>query len=119
QFLFLPCELQQGHHQDGLTSECGVPFYKAFTIGQFSLIRDREKKNAIMFPGGEHRVKGELWAIVSNHIPKLDRYKSNGVQFLREKLDVLVPYSRIRDGESKQTMIKLPAWAYKAIPEFW
>lgn len=126
--LFLPCELQQGHRSAKVTSECGLELCNAFTLNKFQMFRDREKGSAVVLPPqssfpASHRVKGELWAIIPNCISVLDRYKKNGVECSRTKVDVLVPYRRVThtDEATKDTstIFKLTAWTYQGIPEHW
>lgn len=123
QLLFLPCELQEEHTKGALSAEGGLCLFKAFTINKFSLLRNREDNSAIFLDEPRFRIKGEVWAMCSQHYSILDNYKENGVRCTRKHVDVIVPYSRVTKSDAasevRRTMSKLSAWVYEGRPEFW
>lgn len=85
------------------------------------------------------RIQGELYATYSSHIPILDIYYQNGVEFERRRVKILRPWRHIvraKDGfplngqhlesfkargivHSMRGCTVLDAWMYTAIPEYW
>jgi hypothetical protein len=70
------------------------------------------------------RIKGRLYKVRSDIMFVLDRHKKNGVEFLREKVDVLVPY-RLFNGTvsgfnrlSDEYVEDGKAWMYFGKSEF-
>jgi len=74
------------------------------------------------------RIKGELFKVNSSRILELDEYKSNGVEFRRKRVEVLIPYRHIkrivnRDHNYEQVITdhvaKLEAWMYIGRYKYW
>ena len=71
------------------------------------------------------RIKGELYALPSHYIWKvLDIEKENGLQFVRKRVSITVPWREVRyDGLlpfiSKDYIRTIRAWMYVARPEYW
>lgn len=123
QLLFLPCELQKGHVKEELSAEGGVCLFKGFTLNKFTLYRNREDNSAVFLGEESHRVKGEVWAMSSPYLSVLDKYKENRVRCDRKRIELLIPYSRVRRSdeasEVRTTIEKIGAWVYEGRPEYW
>lgn len=85
------------------------------------------------------KIAGELHAVESEHFTKLDELKQNGVQFLRQRIKLLVPWREMPlsewkdvDGRPLPLALKgktgvlsservhiIEAWMYVGIPEYW
>lgn len=69
------------------------------------------------------RIKGELMLIASSHIPTLDKYKQNGVEFVRKRIRLVIPYVTVEhtgDGPVKKTRHTLvTAWMYVGVKAYW
>ena len=123
QLLFLPCELQERHLHGELASKGGTPLFKAFTKHSFGLYRNRENNRAILLEEPKHTVKGELWAISSDHYSSLDNYKENGYTCQRRRVEIVVPYTRHlrmeRATKVQSELCNLISWVYVGIPKYW
>ena len=106
---------------------CAWP--SAFAEPRYSLWREIETGKVIPLPKGyvnspQSLVKGEIWSIFADRIPKLDKYKTNGVQFIRKRVKIIVPYIEVREtygyGKHSVNMIKsVTCWFYEGLTSFW
>lgn len=150
QMVFVYDELRRdGHQYKDLLSEHSAYAGTAFTKWNYTLLRQElgEASRGIMLDANytypkARKVKGEVLFVESKRISWLDTYKENGIQFLRQKIVVLVPYydqvrlpSLQEGGRHKseyeavfgqgRVNVKVPkmqehhVWAYMAIPEYW
>lgn len=62
-----------------------------------------------------HRVRGELFQVPSKHINNLDNYRENGVQFVRKKVRLILPFLNEEGLGVQNTM----AYAYIGKNEAW
>ena len=69
------------------------------------------------------RIAGELYLINSYRIKDLDEFMSNGVEFRRKQVQVLVPYARKTyvhgDPVDIQAVAKVSAWMYIGRYKYW
>lgn len=69
------------------------------------------------------KVKGELFKIRSAHIPVLDSYRENGVQFERKRVLLIVPFRKgpslgsLYDGYLHVRILR--AWMYVGLRPYW
>lgn len=82
-------------------------------------------------------VKGEIFFVETNHIPKIDQYMMNGTQFRRELITIRVPITqkvRFKDKSLAEKALGIPlessyvifkrekfikAWTYVGKPSLW
>jgi len=140
--VFVYNECQENHYKRYLVDQgrfCGT----MFTVGRYTLFKKR--KYVIGNPDGEvivHqsfpimvedkwprieqlRVKGEVWAIDSQDLTKLDDYMLNGVEFERTRIEVVYPhfYKWVdAEGNNRRSELKHSfhmAYAYVGIGDYW
>jgi gamma-glutamylcyclotransferase (GGCT)/AIG2-like uncharacterized protein YtfP len=122
--------LEYGELQDGLPSHDLItrhPLCHAFTVETFSLW----KKNDIIIPTAialklnfedpriamiAHKIKirGELYKCTTADLIELDKYRHEGVQFERRRINIVLPILD-KDFEPKRAN----AWVYVGKREFW
>jgi len=102
-WLFVPDEMQRGHHKNELIREC-EPYENdvAYTQGKFMLLRhDLGKRSTALafatdlnYQNGPALlpIKGELVRAHPGLFVDLDKYKLNGVSCYRNLVSVVVPY---------------------------
>lgn len=141
--LFIPDELMRGHSMYGLIDGMSEFRGRCFTaesdyimwkkdVGIDSMAvpmqgpwqRDHLKNFKInggpMFPLS--RICGELYKITNTEFfTKIDRYKQNTKEFLRQRVDILLPYRIKKDKQysTEQHLQPLHAWMYIGIPSYW
>lgn len=64
------------------------------------------------------KIKGELYSIPSSLLAKLDKEKQNGVQFIRRREKLVIPY-RLKGDEGTLRVDFIKAWMYVGVPSFW
>ena len=153
QRLFVPDELQRFHPGEDLLRDYSEPLGHGFTKTQFSMFKTRlGREYGQYYPvivedrfstSPFARIKGELYAVSAGLFSEqLDRYKENGVQFVRKRIIVDIPFRTVRkeleqkvvitaDGKrssrvtgsttntSDLKQIQVKAWMYIASSEFW
>lgn len=80
----------------GFTNEQFVMYKSMLGLHTYPLI---QRKDYIRDPIA--RIKGELYYVAQQQFRELDKVRKNTVEFNRELIDILVPFSRVR---------KLPSW---------
>lgn len=126
--LFVPDEMMVGHRKyDELLNEHSACLHAAFTQNKYTHVLHKlgdQKSYPIMFEENisgmkNVNVKGEVFAVISNHFKKLDDYKLNGVEFIRKRIPLVVPTSHILQGEGNTQIVPnvehiklITAWCY-------
>jgi hypothetical protein len=138
--LFVCDEFMMGLPRHSEISEDAVRCAVAFTSKDFCMWKKKlaEASFPIVLPptGTEHtswkpaRVKGTIYSVPSKTLIKLDTFKLNGVQFSRQRLDVVIPNRRLTVVKGRELRSiawheipvgfdHVPVWAYIGIPQFW
>jgi hypothetical protein len=72
------------------------------------------------------RIKGELYAVTPAQYKELDKYKVNGVHFIRVRVNLDIPYRQLVKTRQDQGTVLLEekiqtvrAWMYVGVPAFW
>ncbi len=91
--LFVYDEWLSDRRQNFVLDNIGVKLTTAFTTGYYEFLIDTRTNQSIAFPS-EHgrRIRGELWIVLSSSLLSLDKLRQNGVQSLRERVDIIDPY---------------------------
>lgn len=155
QTMFLPCDMKRGmRNHDMLANsdsfkDCEF-LGQGYTNKKFVLHRKNlgDHSFPIPLPGidsrevslgmrGAHfsdvsaRVRGELWDIPTELVVEvLDKYKRNGVEFQRQKLQIIYPYKTLvtqlnRDSNleeyqfSGEQIYHYTAWMYVGLEKYW
>lgn len=107
QLLFCPDDVQVGHENYGLISDCSAYLCTGYTERFFNYYQRRHLscRTPVAMEASSPRVsrffppalpiKGELHAIQPRVFLKLDKAKLNGVQFLRKRVSLLVPWKPV------------------------
>lgn len=155
--LFVPDEMQQAHPDHSRLSRHAKQIGSAFTVDTFTLWKERKhvdlkvtraiplriqygKEAFYTSPTAAIRrpVRGELYFVNALTLIKLDRHRENGVRFVRERVEVLMPRTEIHlkknlfgttnAGKPYGEYIKeekrllgspLNVWMYVGVPEYW
>lgn len=148
QLLFVVDRMKTGFSQYEMIAEHSAFVCLAFTQKDFNFyhrklpfIDDLVPLEAVQ-PSGfvpNAKIFGELHAIESLHLAKLDTIKDNGVQFTRTRVPLVVPYREMilgdyQDEEGKSLPVALQgkrgalspqrvhlvkAWMYVGNPDYW
>lgn len=160
QLIFIPDDMMRGKPNNHLIADAGrdgeIPIHPAcFTLERFTFWKkevmkvDAEGKPQVEYTGvplpKEHeptnwlrvrptpaKIKGQLYAILSPRIKKLDIHRQNGVQFIRKRQLITLPYRSVKYNDKPDAVVwdKVPvispecirsveAWMYIGIPEYW
>jgi hypothetical protein len=134
QLLFVCDETMREHREHHLLEVDGVKDHcDAFTVDFFSMFKKKLGLETIAFPLGVRfmtapwaRIRGELYEVPTNVIPNpfclLDTYHENGVQSIRVRVNLIVPYYRRVYGQEPSHKVryeKIRAWMYVGIPLQW
>lgn len=149
QWYFACDETQVGHLKHSLLGECeyGCPGFTQQSFNYWSPetpfvspipLEASGWKNPV--PGWPEiaKIKGQLLKVRPQGLINLDEYRENGVQYLRKKVRIIVPYralKRISDhpdlstedieqeiaglGLTFERVCVIRAWMYVGIPEYW
>lgn len=145
--LFVPDEMQQAHPDHSRLSRHAKQIGTAFTVDTFTLWKERKhvdlkvtrviplriqygKEAFYTSPTAAIRrpVRGELYFVNALTLIKLDRHRENGVRFLRERVEVVMPRTEIALHRTKEGYIKkeqrlrgepFNVWMYVGVPEYW
>lgn len=132
QLIFVYDEMMKLHHKHKMVAEHSVTIGAALTIDKFTLWKKRLGKESYPIPLDGRwsgvprlRIKGELYAVQSNQVKELDKYKVNGIYFLRQRVELAFPYTYIvwTNGDGVRAVgdceRKIEAWMYVGVPDFW
>ena len=120
QLLFVHDDLKVAHKNNELIKDHGKKVGRGFTQDVFDFRVGRFTGCAVPFMSKEGlRVKGELHAIESRHIPVLDNHYRNGVEFARVRINVLVvdrKHQLLSIG-SEEFLKDMPPGCIRTVPE--
>lgn len=138
QFVFVPNEMMSHQHSHHLLGESRFKIAMGFTESKYTFWKQNAGEHTTAIPMqdtykdcSKARIKGEVYLIRSTHIPELDNYHKNGVEFRRELIKVLIPYRRAKNFRPRdraayewlvsrvQFMGELTAWMYTGVPDYW
>lgn len=151
QLIFIPDDMMRGRQNNHLIADAGfngeVPVHPAcFTLERFTfwkkdlglesygipLPKEHIPTNWLRVRPTPAKIKGQLYAILSPRIIKLDIHRQNGLQFRRVRQKITLPYNQVKyntkpDGElwsklpviSPEYIYTVEAWMYVGIPEYW
>ena len=131
QLLFVYDQMMKHHRMyDPMLSEHSFPIATAFTASRnFSLWKKKLGQGSFPIPllipytrVPRARIKGELHSVLSYRFSDLDNYKSNGVEFRRKRVKLLVPYVRQERGVGVNDEVfvqKVEAWMYYGRYTYW
>lgn len=158
--LFVPDECMQAHYDNARLGNNALRICNAVTEETFTLWKQRRKRGANAIPlriqyGKEAfytsptaairlPVMGELYFVSGPTLIKLDHHRENGVKFIRERVKVRWPYTRIQlrrqaflDGKDMPLTHKthhlteyikeeirllsepVDVWMYVGVPSYW
>lgn len=160
--LFVPDECMQAHYDNARLGNNALRICNVVTEDTFTLWKQRRKRGANAIPlriqyGKEAfytspmaairlPVMGELYFVSGPTLIKLDHHRENGVRFIRERVKVRWPYTRIqlrrkafREHEDSQPVLDLKqrplgeyikeeirllsepvdVWMYVGVPGYW
>lgn len=121
--LFIYDEMMKGRLHNVLLGEGSFKIATAVTKDDFYLCKNTEGDSirVIMlrhYPQSSKPVQGELWAIHPSSIITIDKYKVNGVQFKRNKIDVVIPYKKGKVAH-KEFYKTVSVFAYIGRDSYW
>jgi len=80
----------------------------------------------VKWPVEPARVRGELWKIHPEQFILLDSYKQNGIQFRRQRVQVILPAAPVGWRSKAYPIVGdftihgvTPAWTYVGIAQYW
>lgn len=134
--VFIPDEVQVGHHQNYLLGKGVEHIGSAFTVSsEFCMWTRRLGKlsQAVALDNPtstsispQARIKGQLFLVGSDSFISLDNYKENGVHFTRRRVPLLFKYrwQQKSDGGYQVVVderrdLMTDAFMYVGKPEFW
>lgn len=103
-------------------------------LGEYSttfalpMSEDQMLGNTTLF-GAPAKILGQVYAMRADQIKKLDEHLENGIQFVRKRIKIEIPYSyvnrsrdeRIVNGNNapERKLKVIPAWAYIGRLDYW
>lgn len=131
-FLFVADDLKRGHRRHDLL-QGGEFWAQAFTKSSFTLWKHNLGKETFPIPLEQRtrkmdflKIRGEVHLLPTKTVRMLDEYRENGVQFIRKRVRVAIPYQNIRLDEDARVTWKsrtrdqhMMAHMYVGIPEYW
>jgi hypothetical protein len=109
----------------GYTEEEFFFWQKSLGEDSFPVALRNEVSGFCRNPPEKARIRGQLFSIRPYQFTKLDFLKDNQVQFIRERINILVPhYKSIYDKkrpipEIVTSVSTVPAWMYIGVNEYW
>lgn len=151
QLIFVPDDMMRGRINNHLIADAGkdgdVPVHPAcFTFDRYTMFKKDLGEHSFPIPMDKTfepsgylrvkpvpaKIKGQLYAILSPQIIKLDIHRQNGLLFRRERREISLPYRHVKynDKPDAEVYSKLPvispyflktvtASMYVGIPEYW
>jgi hypothetical protein len=128
QRLFVSDEMMVGHRKhEELLNAHSVCLTAAFTQNQFCNVLHKRGVESYSAPFKEvlvgvkpAAIKGELFAVLSSQFKELDNYKKNGVEFIRERIKIVVPTTHVQENgettviDNQEHIELMDAWFYRA-----
>jgi len=145
QLVFIPDDLMRGMQNNHLIADASrdgeVPVHPAcFTLEKFTfwkkdlgvnsfgipMEKGFEPTNWLRVRPNPAKIKGQLYAILSPRIKKLDIHRQNGLQFNRVRTRISLPFNQVTYSKtnplpniSQEYLRTIEAWMYVGIPEYW
>lgn len=130
--VFVYNEMQSSHEKNWRVSNGGLFCGTAFTYEPFVMWKKNLGEDTFPFilrtrfrNDDMCRVKGEIWAMDPEHVIDLDNYMLNGIEFVRERLDLIYPFREVvwkKEGGKQTSHLKhhkLSAEVYVGVPDYW
>lgn len=143
QLIFLPCDMKKGHRNHGLIEDhINGPVYEdVYTAQEYTFWKKDlgEASFPVVLPG-DYRpdaftpyeveaapIKGELYFIPGHHMKELDKHRLNGVQFVRDRVNIRIPYRTVSFNKERPLPVisdhkyfnTVPAWMYMGVKDYW
>lgn len=144
QLIFIPDDMMLGRNNHKLIADAirnEAPVHPTcFTLERFTMFKkdlgehsfpvpmkkEYEPSNWFRKRPSPAKIKGQLFAILSPRIIKLDIHRQNGLQFVRIRQDISLPYREVRYNKDKPLpdistdyLKTVEAWMYVGIPAYW
>lgn len=120
QLLFLCDDMKRAHDKHALIKDCSRQVGRGFTqeAFDFRIGKTTGKALPLMNKAGM-KIKGEVHAIRSSHIPVLDNHYNNGVEFARVRTKILITDRdhRLMSIGSEEFLKHLPPGMIRTVPE--
>lgn len=120
QLLFVCDDMKRAHKNYELIRNHGRQVGRGFTKDAFDLHVGRHTGKALPIVNKEGlKIKGEVHAVASRHIPSLDNHYDNGVQFIRLRIKILITDRdhRLMSIGSEEFLKHLPPGMIRTVPE--
>jgi gamma-glutamylcyclotransferase (GGCT)/AIG2-like uncharacterized protein YtfP len=147
QLIFVPDNMKKGGKYHGVLKDIAFgddprnP--SVYTHSKFLAYKQDlgEFSNAIIMPGDympsgfitkgmapePAKIRGELWSVDAYRIYLLDKFKQNGVQFVRQRVRITYPFRQVTTNRkqiplpviSPHCFVTITAWMYVGIPRYW
>lgn len=120
QLLFVCDDMKRAHKNYERIRGHGRQVGRGFTQDHFDLRVGRTTGKALPLLNKEGlKIKGEIHAIHSHHIPELDNHYNNGVEFARLRLKILLTDRdhRLMSIGSEEFLKHLPPGMIRTVPE--
>lgn len=120
QLVFINDDIRRGHKNHDILTPQSRKVGRGFTQDKFDFHVGKSTGKALPIVNKEGlRVKGEIYAVPSNHIPVLDNHYDNGIQFARLRLKILITDKdhRLMSIGSEEFLKQLPPGAIRTVPE--
>jgi hypothetical protein len=146
QLLFAADRTQRGCSEYSMIEESVYTGYYGYTLDKFCYYRLRDGLPIPMRATSDLRlprfppplkVRGEIHAVRPHQFRELDNLKDNGVQFQRQRVDLLIPHrpvykipERYSNGKpiplmtdqyslGVERVVPIKAWMYIGVPDYW
>jgi len=131
-FMFFVDDLKRGHRRHEMLK--GAEFFAtAFSRSGYSMWKHNLGKETFPIPFEDSdavvpfsKVKGELYLVPTDMIKILDEHRQNGVQFIRKRVRLAIPFRTVRmDKDAKVVYTSRTreqywsAWMYVGINDYW
>lgn len=120
QLVFLCDDMKRAHNKHGLIEEQSRRVSRGFTYDKFDFRVGNATGKALPFADKDGlRVKGEIYAVRSEMMPRLDNHYLNGVEFVRVRLQVLVVgrNHQLMSIGNEEFLRELPPGCIRTVPE--
>lgn len=120
QLLFVCDDMKRAHKNYDLIRNHSKQVGRGFTQDHFDLRVGKTTGKALPLANKEGlKVKGEIHAVQSHHIPTLDNHYNNGVEFVRLRVKILITDRdhRLMSIGSEEFLKHLPPGMIRTVPE--
>lgn len=132
-YMFFPDDMKRGHRRHAMIKESSKFCAQGFTKSGFSMWRHNlgQESYPISFEDKDAfvpflKLKGEVFLVPTDTIKILDEHRENGVQFLRKRVRISIPF-RIQRMDRDAKVIHtsrtyeqhLSPWMYVGVNDHW